>query len=368
MSLQDTSSASSSGGGGGARVVQEEVTFQREKHVKFLLRSLNVMPKEYSGQDTSRITLLYFVVAGLDVLGELHRIPDKQKIIDFVNSCQILPDKDEPEKYSHNFGFRGSPFFGTKFNPKCVPTNLLMHDQPHIAMTYTALLVLRILGDDFSFVNKQAILKGLRSLQQQDGSFSCVPGGSESDMRFIYCACAISHMLDDWSSVNKFKVYQYIIACQSYDGGIAQGPLQESHGGSTYCAVASLHLLGMLDTFPRKQALIQWCLERQVTGSGFQGRINKVPDTCYSFWIGGALTLLGAHSFTHFPSLRGHSFACQHDVYGGLSKWEDTYPDVLHTYLGMCGLAMGGEEGLAKLDCAIGCTARASGDWLLLGK
>ena len=35
---------------------------------------------------------------------------------------------------------------------------------------------------------------------------------------------------------------------QGYDGGFGQGPNQESHGGSTYCACASLQLLGRLPT------------------------------------------------------------------------------------------------------------------------
>jgi geranylgeranyl transferase type-1 subunit beta len=36
-----------------------------------------------------------------------------------------------------------------------------------------------------------------------------------------------------------------------------------------------------------KESLISWCLARQSTG--FQGRPNKKTDTCYCFWIGGAL-------------------------------------------------------------------------------
>jgi prenyltransferase beta subunit len=43
------------------------------------------------------------------------------------------------------------------------------HDCGHIAMTYTALLTLLILGDDLSRVNKSAILAGLRQLQLEDG-------------------------------------------------------------------------------------------------------------------------------------------------------------------------------------------------------
>ena len=41
----------------------------------------------------------------------------------------------------------------------------------HVAMTYTALASLLILGDDLSRVNKAAILEGLRALQLPDGRY-----------------------------------------------------------------------------------------------------------------------------------------------------------------------------------------------------
>lgn len=38
---------------------------------------------------------------------------------------------------------------------------------------------------------------------------------------------------------------------------------------------------------------IKWLLKRQLSDTedfgGFEGRMNKSSDTCYSFWIGGAL-------------------------------------------------------------------------------
>lgn len=39
----------------------------------------------------------------------------------------------------------------------------------HIAMTYTAIACLIILGDDLSRLNKKAIAEGIRALQQPDG-------------------------------------------------------------------------------------------------------------------------------------------------------------------------------------------------------
>jgi len=336
-------------------------SFERERHIKFLLACIKMLPTQYSNLDSNRLTLSYFVIAGLDLLGEIDRV-DKQSIISYVYSLQILPGSDNPEKNSFNCGFRGSPFFGYPFNSSKLPSSVSIHDQGHIAMTYTALLILRILGDDFSRVNKQAVVHAIRHLQQHDGSISCVPGGSESDMRFIYCASAISFMLNDWNGIDVDKTVKYIISSQSFDAGIGQGPGQESHGGSTYCAVASLHLMGRLHELPKRDALIRWCLERQITG--FQGRINKDPDTCYSFWIGASLHLLGFHSLTDYSSIRGFALNCQAQKIGGFSKWPNYHPDVLHTYFAMCGLSLGGEEGLARIDCGLGLTERASANWL----
>jgi prenyltransferase beta subunit len=55
-------------------------------------------------------------------------------------------------------------------------------------MTYTAIAILKMCGDDLSRLKKSAIIKAMSTLQREDGSFSPVAGGSENDMRFIYCA------------------------------------------------------------------------------------------------------------------------------------------------------------------------------------
>ena len=35
--------------------------------------------------------------------------------------------------------------------------------------------------------------------------------GSEYDMRFVYCACCICHMLNDWSGIDVDKAVSYIV-------------------------------------------------------------------------------------------------------------------------------------------------------------
>lgn len=41
-----------------------------------------------------------------------------------------------------------------------------------------------------------------------------------------------------------------------------------------------------------------WCLNRQTTG--FNGRINKPSDSCYSFWIGSTLKVFFFKTFCSF--------------------------------------------------------------------
>lgn len=96
--------------------------------------------------------------------------------------------------------------------------------QGHIAMTYTAVLTLVALGDDLSRLNKEAVITGIGSLQQPNGSFRSLSSPGECDTRFLYCACAVSHVLDDWRGVDKKLAVRYVRSCMSYEGGIALVP------------------------------------------------------------------------------------------------------------------------------------------------
>lgn len=47
-------------------------------------------------------------------------------------------------------------------------------------------------------------------MQKADGSFSASIDGNEHDMRFVFCAAAICAMLDDWGTVDKPAMANYI--------------------------------------------------------------------------------------------------------------------------------------------------------------
>lgn len=329
------------------------------KHIKYLKQFLKLLPDHFSSYDSTRLSIAFFAVSGLDVLNALDDINDlKESICDWIYSLQVLPTKDgNMEKC----GFQGTNAFSILVDNEIVPCNEKFANG-HLAMTYTGLAALVILGDDLSRVNRTAVIRGVRALQQKDGSFCATQMGSENDMRFVYCAACICYILGDWSGMDMGRTISYIKRSMSYDFGFGQGPHLESHGGVTYCAVATLTLMGKLHTtFTEREieGLRRWAIMRQE--SGFHGRANKQVDTCYSFWVGATLEMLKFFNVVNFAENRAYIMTTQDSLTGGFSKWEDLIPDPLHTYLGLCGLSLMGEEGLLKINPALNITTRAAG-------
>eukprot|EP01094_Clydonella_sp_ATCC50884_P015448 TRINITY_DN2604_c0_g1_i1.p1 TRINITY_DN2604_c0_g1~~TRINITY_DN2604_c0_g1_i1.p1 ORF type:complete len:397 (+),score=101.41 TRINITY_DN2604_c0_g1_i1:171-1193(+) len=328
---------------------------ERDKLMRFIDRGMGILPARFVTQESNRLTIVYFGLSSLDVTNSLDHIADQRSaIIDFVYSLQVLPG---PDNNYERCGFRGSPLIGNPWNPNCEPIEQLKHDYAHVANTYVALCILKMLGDDLSRVNRPAVMGGLRAIQAQDGSFRAMFCGSESDLRFVFCATAICSLLNDWSGFNKDLGFAYILKCRSWDNGFGQGPEQEAHGGSTYCALAALSLLGRIDELEGKDSLVRWLLERQI--SGFQGRVEKVADTCYSWWVGASLAMLGAWDLVNHDMCASFTYSCQHMI-GGFSKVPGVSPDPLHTYFSLCALGMCGHDGFQPLHYSLGLTHRAA--------
>uniref|UniRef100_A0AAY4DFF7 Geranylgeranyl transferase type-1 subunit beta n=1 Tax=Denticeps clupeoides TaxID=299321 RepID=A0AAY4DFF7_9TELE len=340
----------------GSFVDFEQIDFLRDRHVKFFQRCLQVLPERYSSLETSRLTIVFFALSGLDVLDALD-VVNKPSLTEWIYSLQVLPTDDQSNL--GRCGFRGSSHIGVPYSTKG-PGCPHPFDSAHVAMTYTGLASLIILGDDLSRVNKQACLAGLKALQLEDGSFYAVPEGSENDMRFVYCAACICYMLNDWTGMDVKKAIDYIRRSMSYDNGIGQGAGLESHGGSTFCAIAALCLMGKLEeVFPKRELdrIRRWCIMRQQ--NGFHGRPNKPVDTCYSFWVGATLELLDVFRYTNFEKNRNYILSTQDRLVGGFAKWPDSHPDPLHAYFGICGLSLIGESNLRRVHPALNISDRA---------
>ena len=111
-------------------------------HAKYFLRCLELLPAPYASLDTNRLTVAYFCVSGLDVLGCLERV-DAPRIIAWIYSLQVLPSSDSAEGAApgRSAGFRGGSFMGGPYSAGGAPSSS-EYDEGHLAMTYTALAVL----------------------------------------------------------------------------------------------------------------------------------------------------------------------------------------------------------------------------------
>ena len=314
--------------------------FRFSMHSQYFSRCLNVLPSHTSSLDNSRVTLAFYSLAALDLLQALPTSLkyDRSEIISWIYSLQLINDSDA-------CGFRGS---------SCVITSRShpnRYDQIHVTMTMTALLSLLILGDDLSKVERRKIAASLKYLQLPTGAFLATRLSTENDLRFVYCACVVAFILNDWSGIDKDLCTKFILQCRTYEYAFGQTPHAEAHGGSTFCAIAALSLLDRLKDLDHQDELIHWCIQRQ--NEGFNGRPNKPDDSCYSWWIAATLTLLGKDFLINYDANETFLHATESRLTGGFSKWPDSSPDPLHSYLSLAGLALMKHQDLKSIHPAL---------------
>lgn len=319
-------------------------TFSLPNHKKFFQKILRGAPEQLH---SIHMTGLFFTISGLDILNGLDEsIPDKQALIDWIYTQQVLPIS---ESLYGNSGFRACSTMASDSESEW--------DYGNLASTYSALGILLILGDDLSRVNKQNLVNALRQLQNDQGSFRSHRECNEADMRFLFCACAISAMIGRWDGVNKELATQFVRNSMSYDSGIGLYRGIEGHGGSTYCAISALFLMGTLDQLPYKDKLLEWLVDRQE--EGFNSRPNKFPDSCYGYWIGLTLQILNHLDFITPENHWEFYKECEFE-YGGFSKYPNNPPDLVHGYLSLCTLSLMGVSNLQPIYGPLGISLRSS--------
>ena len=326
-------------------------------------------PKSYEGAVTEHLRMsgVYWSLAGLSLLrdsdevdklmGLTSPIGERPAIIDWVFACY--------DKRTGGFG-------GNCTGGKTTDDSPCPHDG-HLLYTLSALQILAMAdGLDDERLDKDAIVKFVAGLQNDDGSFSGDEFG-EVDTRFSYCALSCLALLGrlplpNWANVDGVKsrenavidinkAVQYIISCRNFDGGFGCVPGAESHAGQVFCCIGalsiahSLHLLNDSGT-GGSDLLAWWLAERQCDSGGLNGRPEKQADVCYSWWILSALSIMGRVGWINTSKLGQFILNCQDDDDGGIADRPQDMPDVYHTFFGLCGLSLighlgkiGGKEG-----------------------
>ncbi|KAK8644239.1 hypothetical protein V6N13_123551 [Hibiscus sabdariffa] len=237
---------------------------QRENHVDYLTNGLKHLAPSFCVLDANRPWICYWILHSIALMDEFVDPELEDNTIDFLSRCQ------DP-----NGGYGGGP-----------------GQLPHLATTYAAVNSLVTLGGDkaLSSINREKLYLFMRQMKDASGGFRMHDGG-EIDVRACYTAISVASLLNILDDELVQNVGNYVLSCQTYEGGISGEPGSEAHGGYTFCGLATMILINEVDRLDLS-SLIDWVVFRQGVEGGFQGRTNKLVDGCYSFWQGGIFALL----------------------------------------------------------------------------
>lgn len=282
---------------------------------------------------------IYWGLTAMDLMNSLSEM-DKEVGVQFVLSCQ------------HECGG-----FGGNVD----------HD-PHMLYTLSALQILALF-DSLDRIDKDKVAEYFASLQQPDGSFMGDKWG-EIDTRFSYIAINGLSLLGKLEAIDLKKAVEFILKCKNFDGSFGVVPGAESHAGqsrflshfvvlhptnhtsfSAFCCVGALAIAGALEHVDT-DLLGWWLAERQLESGGLNGRPEKAPDVCYSWWVLSSLKILHRIHWIDGEKLKKWILQCQDDETGGIADRPGDLVDVFHTYFGIAGLSFLGYPGLVEIDPA----------------
>eukprot|EP00127_Corallochytrium_limacisporum_P005712 Clim_evm91s210 gene=Clim_evmTU91s210 len=263
-----------------------------------------------------KMSAIYWCVTALDLMGELDGTSDSETgldgdmIIAFVMECY-----DEQEG-----AFAPAPGHDT-----------------HLLYTLSAIQILAMY-EKLDLVNASKIAQSVAKLQQPDGSFIGDHWG-EIDTRFSFCALATLALLKTPNVIDRMKAKEFVLNCINFDGGFGTAPGSESHAGQIYCCLGSLWLLDALE-HAQTDRLSWWLSERQLDAGGLNGRPQKLPDVCYSWWVLASLAMLKRIHYINKEKLIDFIANAQDTETGGIADRPGDITDPFHTLFGLTGLSL----------------------------
>lgn len=297
-------------------LVDEHVSYVKDlfRHPAYLIHFM---------ADHLKMNALYWGIGTLFLLKHNDEFQRKE-VVEFVLSCI-----DES-----NGGFGAAP----------------NHDA-HMLSTLSAVQVLKLYNsiDELSPDQKAGIITFVKSMQLQDGSFQGDRFG-EVDTRFVYNAIQCLSLLEALTPDIVEPAVDWILQCQNFDGCFGMTPGSESHAAQAFTCLGVLSITNNMDKLPNKELLEWWLSDRQVPTGGLNGRPEKLPDVCYSWWVLSCLSMMDKLYYIDGEKLQKFILSCQDSDKGGISDRENKEVDVYHTFFGIAGLSLLGYEGLEKID------------------
>lgn len=339
-----------------------------QKHARFFALCLSLLPQKAESEDANKMSIIYFVLNGLDLLGQLPLAGDPQEIVSHIYS-HLIPLQDGSMQ-----AFRASETFE-------LASETNAYDLPNLSATFFALANLLVLEENYLHrLDRHKIMKFVSSCQitegHERGSFRPVlsrdnRAWGDSDLRLCYIASCIRKLVGydvlaeserKWD-IDVAQMQRSVLKLTNYNGGFSSDTHTELHAGLTFCGIAALLLTGYIFSPTERwvSRTLNWLVHRQVDypGSydnedyeyfvdedigGFNGRENKFADTCYAWWVSALLELLlpgkGVQLLNPDPALSYLLEHTQHAIVGGFGKDGDAFPDPFHTFLGLGSISL----------------------------
>lgn len=290
----------------------------RDKHIQFvkdLDSSLSKKSYEYWLLEHLRMNGLYWGVVALVTLDALEETLAKADVLAYIETCWDLKQG----------GFGSFPG----------------HDA-HILSTLSAIQIQAIYHQDGEeeYLHSKEVVLYIKGLQLENGSFQGDTFG-EVDTRFTYTAINALSILGELDKELVNKAVEFIMKCENFDGGFGMVPGAESHAAQVFVCLATLSITSSMHLIKNKEILCEWLSERQVLPSGgLNGRPEKLPDVCYSWWVLSSLSILDKLSWIDDKKLKLYILSCQDEIGGGFCDRPGNQTDVFHTCFGIAGLSL----------------------------
>ncbi|EGW34182.1 uncharacterized protein SPAPADRAFT_59614 [Spathaspora passalidarum NRRL Y-27907] len=325
------------------------------------------LPGSAASEDSNKLSIIYFCLHGLQLLDKFQFSDGELEYYSKFIYDEFLIENDD------FIGFRATNYFKQAGS----------YDLPNLSATLFALYNLLILKSNYSKrLDQDKIMKFLQLCQIKTGEFK---GGfaptitknekgeyeqyGDSDLRLCYIALAIRHLVkydefeDRKHDIDSKAALDFILERCNSNGGFSSQVLNEAHLGFTFCAVASLKLLEY--PLEKLESTKHWLVQRQVDYpavlyqdteyeyykpidiGGFNGRENKLSDTCYCWWCTGALYIMNSDNIEFVNLSRAEEYLLyrvQNELFGGFGKDIESNPDPFHSYLAIASLSLWNKE------------------------
>lgn len=306
-----------------------ELKFHKEAHLNYAKKCLTAkLPSGYKSLDANHPWMMYWLLNSYLVI----HTNDGDQTLD-EDTISLINDKIESCIVDDG---RGGIAGGA-------------NQVGHLASTYAAVLTLLLTKNTGTLLKiRDNLYTWIMSLKRKVkyGSSFIMHELGEYDTRSTYCALVISSLLNIMTPELIEGVQDWIVSCQTYEGGFAGVPHTEAHGGYTFCAFASLFIINKDPQAIIEQIkfdkFIRWCIERQTYEGGFSGRTNKLVDACYSFWIGALTPMVEVLHQPHAISrvaLKNYILRVAQVESGGFRDKPGKLVDFYHTNYTLCGLS-----------------------------